>query len=468
MDEQNKKIMFWVIGAIAVTALLAWMIFGNRGEEGTTDHHGPGRISGELTFDALTPEEGDEGTITFEIRKYNTGDVFAPATMSITPSFSNGGTWMIENLEEGVSYDVQANIIINGEEITKSQIATVTAPASDVNIVLTVTWTDLPEQSVKSSQNKNISGELAISGHIPDGATYAIFTAPARDNSDLGAQDVDNPQFTRVVNGTKVTADNLWTWSGALAQVNYQIRAELYTESGDYIGTSHIETAAVPQHNVVLIVQSKAITEPVETPISGTVTLHGSYKSDSIVVVEVRENGVGGFVEVDSFPAESNRTWVYTHAKSGMNYDVRALLERKGEEQAKSSQKHTVAPTNNITLKIDTDLNLTDPTERPVVVKCEKKEDHKYDVTLNFPGINNAKIYWLRIGKEKHHGDRFNEPEKPNNDGEDVDVKMRIDKEKYYYAEYAYSYCKDCTTLDSYSDFSSSLKFYCGDEPEDD
>ena len=40
----------------------------------------------------------------------------------------------------------------------------------------------------KKNRIKTIAGTLAISGHIPDGATYSIFTAPARDESDLGSE----------------------------------------------------------------------------------------------------------------------------------------------------------------------------------------------------------------------------------------------------------------------------------------
>jgi hypothetical protein len=472
MDDQTKKIIIAIVATAIGAFVIAWLFFG-KGEDmskDTTsdDEIGTTRISGELTFDALTPEKGDDGAITFSIRKHNTGDVFAPAKMAIVPSFDNGGTWMIEGVEKGVSYDVQATLVINGNEITKSQIATVTAPADDVDLVLTVTWKDLPEQSIKDSKNKTIAGTLAISGYIPEGATYSIFTAPARDESDLGADEVDDPKFTRVISNQKASINNSWQWDEALSKVEYRVRAELYTSAGDYIGTSNIISAEAPQHNIALSLQSKANTEPTQTPISGSVTINGSYKSDTKVVVQVREGGEGGFYEVDSFPAESNRKWAYTNAKSGVQYDVRAILERSGEELAKSNQKHTVAPAENITLTIDTDLTLEDPDTRPEVVKCEDKDDKKYDVTLRFPGIADARSYWVKVGKEKHGGDRFNEPERPDSHGGPLEVKIRIDESKYYYTEYAYSYCKDCTTLDSYSDFSPSLKFYCGDDPDDD
>jgi len=468
MDDQNKKIIFWVIGAVAVTALLAWMILGNNKEDDVADHQGPGRISGELTFDALMPEEGDKGEIAFVIRKHNTGDTFVPATMSIKPSFDNGGTWMIEGLDEGVLYDVQSTLVIDGEEITKSDIATVTAPASDVDMVLTVTWTELPEQSVQASQNKDIAGTLAISGYIPEGAFYGIWTAPARDESDLGTEEVDDPKFTRVLNNQPASTSNNWQWDGALAQVDYRVKAELYTISGDYIGTSNILDAVVPQNNIALGLQSEANTEPVTEALSGLVKLHGSYKSDSTISVQVREDGSGGFTEVDNFPAESSKKWVYSSAKAGIEYDVRAVLQRNGDDIATSKQEHTIAPDNDVDLTIDTSMNLVIPSTKPSVVTCNKRDDGDYDVTLNFPGINNAESYWIRVGKDNGDADMFNEPETPDNTGDAVSIKLHIGSDKYYYTDYAYSYCKDCTTLDSYSDFSDDLKFYCGNDPKND
>jgi len=466
MDEDQKKMLWAVIGAVAVTFLIAWLVFGDKSEDNSVDHGGPGRISGEVVFDALKPEKEDEGELVFSVRKYNTGGVFEPAKMLISPSFDNGGTWMIGELEEGMPYDVRSTVVINGKEIKSSQIATVTAPASDINLMITMTWQDLPEQSIKASQNKAIGGGLEISGYIPENATYSIFAAPARDNSQLESEEVDDPQFKSVISDQKADESNEWIWNGALSQVEYLIRAELYTEDGDYIGTSDIESGVVPQGDVSLELNSKASSEPTQTPISGTVTLHGSYKSDSSVVVQVRENGSGGFFDVDSFPAESNRKWVYGDAKTGINYDVRAVLMRQGEEESKSNQKYTVAPAKDITLNIDTELSLDDPEDRPEILKCESKGDGQYDATLRYPGIDDSRAYWVRIGKDKYQGDRFNEAERPDEYGGDLEIKIRIDEERYYYSDYAYSYCSDCTTLDSYSDFSSSLKFYCGEEPE--
>jgi hypothetical protein len=420
-----------------------------------------------VTFNALNPEPGDDGTLNFQIRKHGTGESFVAAKMASVPSFSNGGTWIIDDLEEGVTYDIQTKLVINGADIVSSQIVTATAPATDIKIVLTVTWKELPQQSITSSQNKTISGTLQVAGYIPKDAFYAIFTAPARDNSDLGAEEVDDPQFTRVINGVVAHTDNDWKWDGALAQVDYRVRAELYTATGEYIGTSNIENAVVPQNDVALVLQSKAVTEPITTPISGKVKLNGGYKSDSEIVVQARANGSGGFADVDRFPAESNRDWVFKDAKSGVQYDVRAVLRRQGEDQAQSSQQSTTAPAKDILLTINSSLDLDDPTQKPEIIECDE-DDGEYDATIRFPGVDSARAYWIRIGKENNSGDRFNESEEPDEYGEDVDVKVRIDEDTYYYADYAYTYCSDCETLDSYSDFSSSLKFYCGDEPDDD
>ena len=473
MDDQTKKTIMWVIIAIVATLVIAWLFFGGDKDDSSKNDEnigeGTAQISGELIFDALTPEKGDDGSIEFAIRTHNTGDVFAPATLSIAPSFENGGTWMIKNLETGTAYDIQATLVIGGKDIVKSNIATATAPADDVALHLVVTWNDLPEESIKESKNKTISGTLKISGYIPEGAFYGIWAAPARDESDLGADEVDDPKFTRVLSNLPASTTNSWTWNEALAKVQYRIKAELYTVDGDYIGTSNILDAEVPQNNVALGLQSSATTEPTTETLSGTVSLHGSYESDSKISVEVRENGAGGFTEIESFPAESSRKWAYNNAKKGIKYDIRAVLKKNGEEVSKSKQVNTTAPDSGIELVIDTGMNIVAPPTKPEVSKCSKRDDGDYDVTLKYPGVNNAELYWIRVGKEKGSADKFNEPEGPDDDtGSATTIKLHIKKEKYYYTDYAYSYCKDCTTLDSFSEFSDHLKFYCGDEPDDD
>jgi hypothetical protein len=253
-----------------------------------------------------------------------------------------------------------------------------------------------------------------------------------------------------------------------LSKVEYRIKAELYAQDGSYIGTSDIQTAEAPQSNVALGLKSGAQTEPVTETLSGEVKLNGSYKSDSTISVQVRANGAGGFTEVDSFPAESSRDWVYSNAKAGIEYDVRAVLQRKGDDISTSKQVHTTAPDDNVDLTIDTSMNIVDPSTEPDVVSCDKRDDGKYDAKLHFPGINDAEAYWVRVGTQKYGANNFNEPETPDDTGSDLTISVRIDKDKYYYTDYAYSYCKDCTTLDSFSDFSDHLKFWCGDEPEDD
>ena len=424
------------------------------------------RISGEITFNSLTPEKGDEGEIKFEIREHNTGAIFESATVAIAPSLTDGGTWMIDELKVGTLYDLKATAVINGEEITRSNIVTTAAPASDVNLVLTVTWKDLPEGSVKSSANKTVAGTLSIAGHIPKGATYTIFTAPVKDLSDIDSDIVNDFNFKKVVIGIPAKAINSWRWDDALAKIDYKVQAELYDAAGKYLGASNNADAAVPQEGIKLSLESKAVTEPVKTPLSGIITLNGSYKSDSIVSVQVREDGIGGFTEVESYDAQSHHKWVYANAKTGVEYDVRAKLMRKGKEVAQSHQEHTTAPAKNIKLKMNTSMSVDDPTSQPVVVSCKKKGHGEYKVTLKYPGANDARAYWMLVGDEKHGNDEYSGSKKSDDDG--VKISLHIDKDTYYYTEYAYSYCSDCTTLDSYSEFSPYLKFYCGDKPDND
>jgi hypothetical protein len=417
-------------------------------------------ISGTISFTGLKPDVGEEGEITISARVHGQGDVFEPVDLAVEPKLVDNAVWTWDSAITGNVYDLQASLVVGGKKVATSNIQTATAPASNVDLSLQVTWSNLPTEGREKSFQK-IGGDIIVNGYVPSGATVTIYTAKARDNSELEPEEVDNPQFTAAVKNVAVNNDKKWYWDEALGQIDYLVKSEIYNSGGTLIGTSDIVRATAPNENVTMHITSKAEAPVQEVTISGTTQLDGSYKKDSEIVVSVRKGGEGGFDEVARFPAESSREWKYTKATNGVEYDVRAALVQKGDEIAKSSQKHTVAPAKNIKLKIDTGMTLSDPTEKPYLVECKKKDSKKYDAKITFPGIGDARAYWVKAGTSKHSGNRFNEAERPDSTGKDLTIKMRVDKDKDYYVEYAYSYCKDCETLDSFSDFSPHMKFSC-------
>lgn len=472
--ENNKKTIMYVVIAAVIAFGAAWILFGGNNEEQSsesTPHHDSGNLSGTVMFDGLAPEPNDDGEIMISVREHAVGGVFTPVDLSAEPELKDGAQWAWDVATDDTAYDVKATLMIDSAEVTSSPIVTVTAPSSSVELILTVNWTDLPDTSIASSGDKTIAGTTAVSGYIPEGATISVFTAPARDESQIDSEEVIDPKFSPAVTGIVAKTNTSWEWDQALSQVEYLVQAELYDASGNYISSSHNVKASVPQGNVALAITSSASSVP-EAPetvgVSGTVELNGSYKSDSEVIVEARENGAGGFFTVDSFPAESKRNWEYTDAKNGVPYDFRATLKRDGSDIATSKQHSTAAPATGVTLKINTDMDLDAPAQAPVVAECSKRDDEGYDVKIKYPGVPGAKSYWLQVGKSSSSADRLNESEQPDETGEALTVKLKIDKDRYYYTRYAQSICSDCTTQDSYSDFSSKLKFYCGDDPDDD
>ncbi len=416
-------------------------------------------ISGTVAFSGLKPDPGDEGQIIIEARKYNSNGDFAPVKLTKEPALVDNSVWTWNTAEKGTTYDLRAILRIGGEQIAISDIATVTAPAQKITLPLRVTWNKLPTTN-RSKSFRRIGGTIQISGYIPDDATVNIYTAKARDNSELKPEEVDDPQFQLVVKNVKATDGKQWYWDEALGQVDYLIKAELY--SGDkLIGISDISRGAVPSNDITLDIQSTAVAPLKNVSIEGITSLRGSYKSDSKIIVEVRKGGKDGFKKIVAFPAESNRLWKFSEAINGQEYNIRAVLQRKGEEVARSKQKHIIAPAKDVRLKIDTGLDLSTPEEPPQLVECKKKGPKKYDAKILIPGIDDARSYWIKVGTKKDSANRFNEPERPDKTGKDLTIKLRVDKDKDYYAEYSYSYCKDCSTEDSFSDFSPRLKFSC-------
>ena len=416
-------------------------------------------ISGTVLFSGLKPDPGDKGQIIIEARKYNSNSNFIPVKLVKEPALVDNSTWTWDSAEKNATYDLRAILRIDGQQIAISDIATVTAPAQKITLPLRVTWSKLPTTN-RSKSFKKIGGVIKISGYIPDDATINVYTAKARDNSELEPEEVDDPQFKLVVKNVKAVDSRRWYWSEALGQVDYLIKAELYA-GNKLIGISDISRGAVPRDDITLNIQSSAVAPVKNVSIEGTTSLRGSYKSDSKIIVEVRKGGKDGFNKIVAFPAESSRLWKFAEAINGQEYNIRAVLQHKGKEIARSKQKHIIAPAKNIKLKIDTGLKLSTPKEIPQLVECKKKGSKKYDAKLTFPGIDHARSYWVKVGTKKHSANRFNEPERPDKTGKDLTIKLRVDKDKNYYAEYSYSYCKDCSTQDSFSDFSSRLKFSC-------
>ena len=471
MEKLVKNLFFLIFLAIFTTSsILSWYLcsYHNKSKlaENNEYHNGSGRISGTIILNGVKTNPEELENIEFYIREYNTDAFFEKTNVVIEPSLKNKGMWMIDGVEENKIYEVQAKLIMNGQKITQSQIAILTAPASNIELTLTITWEGIPESDRNKSQDQNISGEVNTSGFIPDGSTYTIFIAPMYERSESRSDDILDTKFEKLLTETISSQNNMWEWHEALPKKNYLLRAEIHTGQGDYIGSSEVIDVTMPQNSIILNVESRANTEPIQKSLYGTITLNGTYANDSMIKIQVHEDNQSGFYDVDSFPAENTRKWVYPHAKSGVNYNVRAILERNGTEQARSIIKHVVVPSDDITLVVDSRLTLEDLKSRPEIVYCDKKADENtYDAKIHFPSMLDAHSYWIKIGKEKHIGDLFNEIEKPQNYGDDMTLTMRVEKDKYYYAEYAYSYCNDCKSLDYYSNFSQSLKFYCGNEP---
>jgi len=417
-------------------------------------------IDGKILFSGLEPDPGDTGEIILQAREHGVKGDFKTIKPVVKPKLISNSAWVWDKTTEGKVYDLRANLIVDGKDVARSDIVTTSAPATNIELPLRVTWSALPTKNRLKSFQK-VGGEVKTTGYIPTGATITIYVAKARDDSDLNPEEVDDPQFQVIAKGVKAMANRKWYWSEALGKVEYLVKAELFAKNEELIGVSDIVRVLVPENNRLLNIKSMATAPEQKSVISGIVNLRGSYKSDSEVVISVRKDGRGGFKDIVTFPAESKRVWKFIESHSGQQYDVKAILKHKGKEVAHSRQKHIIAPSGNVKLKIDTGLKLSDPQESPFVVECKKKSSKKYDVKLTFPGIGDARAYWVRVGTKKYSGNRFNEPEKTHNVGDDLSIKLRINKKKDYYVDYSYSYCKDCLTKDSFSDFSPRLKFSC-------
>lgn len=480
-DQKHTSTLPWGIVAIllVVIAVGSWLFFEpktsvNAPEEGVSGGQSTlpvpesgevSTVSGTIIFNSLRPEEGDAGTVVIGAREHGTQNRFEPLTLQHPVTLTDGAKWSWADAKQGVTYDFVATLVIDGKEVTRSAVESATAPATSVGLTLTVTWKDLPESSVDDSQ-KTISGTVSVHGYIPSGAKEVIKVAKSSDRSEPNSDIVLDPQY-ETVQTFAGSVESAWKWTEALSRVDYLVLAELYDASGTLIGSSHIVEAVVPQDKLALTIQSKATAPVTKVTISGTVKINGSYENDSEIVMESRRNGEGGFSVFDTFPAESSRDWKYTDADNGVPYEIRATLKRKGSEVAMSSRASVTAPATKVQVKLDTGMDVSAPAQKPELTECKDRDnDSGYDAKLTFPSVEGARSYWLHVGKSKDSWDRYNEPVTLEKDGASYTLKIKVDGERYYYTQYAQSRCGECETKDSFSDFSDTLKFYCGNEPD--
>ncbi len=196
----------------------------------------------------------------------------------------------------------------------------------------------------------NISGTIDLNGPVPQGATIAIAT-----------REVGGSQFDVVVTDIVPQNGSQWVWRGAKKGESYQIEAHL-EKDGVNITSSEPITVAAPATEEVLVLNVHNPSDKT-AEISGYIDVNGPPPKGTSVSIVQRTSSAEAFTEIISgIPAEDKRSWVFSNAKEGQTYEIKALVELNDTDYGESQNVLKVsAPATDEVLKI----HFVTPTQAP-------------------------------------------------------------------------------------------------------
>lgn len=185
-------------------------------------------ISGKINLNGYVPTGA---TITVLARKI--GDTnYQTITSGIYPS--DGVVWNFDNAQEGVTYELEALLQLNGITVARSDGLVIAAPANYEELTINSTSTPPTPTAV------SISGQLDVNGVIPQNGVVVI-----------GERISGTSQFSIVTTGIPVVDGSTWIWNAASEGKSYDIQAYVQV-NGVTVAQSQILTIAAPAQNEIL------------------------------------------------------------------------------------------------------------------------------------------------------------------------------------------------------------------------
>lgn len=425
-------------------------------------------IAGTLQFSALRPDPNDEGTVTLMYREHRNRGNYKSTGVEI-PLVDNA-SWTWAEAETGKTYELMPELKIRGEVVGSAESVVVTAPATNVELNLRVTWNDLPAEIV-AGETANLTGTAVVQGIIPEDATMQI---QAR------LETATTYQTIQTLNA--VSQHNDWLWTNAEPLETYMVKAVLM-DGSTQVGESAEVSAEAGEKEVKLIVVSGAAPAPTPTPppagtatpaptpapagtILGTVYINGPKEANTSLLMLFRTPGVGEYKEIGRIedPVHGGQTWRF-NATAGVTYEIQAVLQVNEQNSATARSQIVVAPAQNVNFTINTGVTIDTPSAQPVLENCSQRSDTRWDATLRFPTVSDAGNYWYQVGANPGSSELYNNKRAATNNQSDQRVTVQIDGNRNYFAQYAYSLCVNCSNDANFSNFSSPFQFSCGAQP---
>ncbi len=417
-------------------------------------------IDGNITYTALKPDPGDLGEVQVKYRKYQSGDAYK---VVYTSGLADNAKWVWNNAISGQPYELIADLTVDGKLVTTSEPLIVTAPATNQELDLRVTWHNLPE-SVVREQKTYIKGAIMVNGYIPSDSVLAVQAKSATDTS-----------FKTVANITSVESENAWVWNDTIPLKDYVLRAVL-TQGNNQLAIGETVIASGGDSDINFELNSSAVspispTTPTATPratatsISGTVYINGPENNNSSLLMLWRLPGEKDYKVITRInnPVHNGQYWAWNNLTIGKQYEITAVLQVNEKNSASTQSQIQAVPSKNVNFTLNTGVFIPTPTGRFSVTACNGIGNNQYNAILTFPRESTAGNYWFQVGRSAGWSDVYNSKTQATSNNPQITV--QIDGGRSYYAQYAYSLCANCSEDANFSNFSQSSAFSCGGGP---
>lgn len=443
--SSNKYIMIAVAVGLGILGL--YWLFGR--EPSSTPSASPSSISGEVDFNGVKPSDAqtDEGEIVIMAREYNSDGEYEDTGVSV--KFEDRASWVWEEAESGVTYDIVAEVRYKGFDIDQSQRALATAPATNVRLTFNTTTEDLPEELRDTEPaTASISAVYIINGFIPQGSTFSVFARLAESDDEFEEVSSDVP----AVSGTVIE------YKEAQKGMSYEVQAELYTSDSTFIGQSSYITVTAPASNERIVINSTASAPSQSARVSGTITVNGPFENGSTILLLQRQHTQSDYEVVERYNAARSIDFSWDGAVAGTTYDFTTALQVGGENTNSGNVVTVAAPAQNVSLQVDTGFNLDAPTETARVSCGSPDSTNHFNARVEMQQFDNAKLYYLEVGTSAGSNNVFAGTVAPRT-AQTVFVAANTP----YFTRYAYTECADCDRYDhsNWSGWSPTLGFQC-------
>lgn len=398
-------------------------------------------ISGSFDINGVIPSGA-----TITVYQRSSGSTSTPNAFAASLPVTDGSHWSFTGGAENKTYEISAEVTLNGSVIANSDVISVTAPADDEVLTLNIE-TENPTGSAV------VSGNITVNGYIPTGSTISV------QGRRLGAQ-----TFTTVARNLPGQTRQFMSYATAIAGATYEIHGTLVSSSGDVIGTSNLITLTAPAVNESLTINSSAVmptpsptlgASPNSTPqstsspqpsgssaISGNINFNGAAPANSrIVILTAPGNSSNYTVAVNNVTPVDGATWTWSGTTPSTWYNVMAVLKQHNSngtdtDIAYSTPVTIASPATGVVLSINSGVSLSAP-GGPITVNCQTynsgPNQNTWNVTITFQTVPGGQSYWYQVGNTSGGNNIVNTANTSNT------VTATFNNNTTYYARYAYA-----------------------------